>query len=293
MSAEDVVAQLRRELVHAFGWTSLELALDARADQRRLIAHGTAPTARTKRELVARLSRVLAPGWSLEASGVSEWRTGRHHALDRPARLWRALPGHAEPVLSSELEPEDGPVEVLASVGGAQLLRGIDATLGWTEEAVGEPTPPAQIAPARADAEALLAELEHWLGAPYLLGGTRPSGVDCSGLVQRCFRRALGVVLPRHSTDQLAFARGGAPGAANSGDLLFVWTEREGPCHVGVVRKGSVVHASVSRRRVLEDPLDDFTRGAGRVELVPLAELLGAHATFVGAPSIELPEREP
>ncbi len=61
---------------------------------------------------------------------------------------------------------------------------------------------------------------EKYLGVPYVFGGTSPSGLDCSGLVQKAYGD-LGVSLPRIAADQ---ATVGTPVAglaqARPGDIL-------------------------------------------------------------------------
>ncbi len=75
---------------------------------------------------------------------------------------------------------------------------------------------------------------------------------------------------------------------------MFTWTEREGPCHVGVLVTDEdpvVYHASVSRRSVVRDPLRRFVEGARRVEWAPRAAIEELGLRFAGQPGIELAER--
>lgn len=64
---------------------------------------------------------------------------------------------------------------------------------------------------------------ERYLGVPYVWGGASPSGFDCSGLVQYCYRE-IGIELPR--TSRLQFHAGAyippdRIDLLNSGDLVF------------------------------------------------------------------------
>ncbi len=110
--------------------------------------------------------------------------------------------------------------------------------------------------------------------------------------------RTLGLLLPRHTTDQRAFVAS-ADAPHGRGDLIFTWTERHGACHVGVVTEygtasrgdfseARVIHASRSRRRVVEEPLLAFTLGATRVEYARYSDLILRHAEHVGAAQIRL-----
>lgn len=96
------------------------------------------------------------------------------------------------------------------------------------------------------------------LGTPYRWGGTSPEkGFDCSGLVSYVFRNALGIDLPRVSSDQ---AEAGELVADKSklavGDLVF-FGRRGRVDHVGIyVGEGRFVHAPSTGKDVMVSDLD-------------------------------------
>jgi cell wall-associated NlpC family hydrolase len=102
----------------------------------------------------------------------------------------------------------------------------------------------------------LLNEISIYHGVPFRSGGTRITGVDCSGLVQAVFG-SLGVDLPRTVAEQIAQGRPISERSVRTGDLVFFGKP---PDHVGMaISNTEVVHASVSRGVVI-DSIDDLDR---------------------------------
>jgi cell wall-associated NlpC family hydrolase len=296
VAAERAVAELRAELEGAYGWAHLDVNLELAPSELGLLARGVVAVPRVARRLHAALVDAVPEGFPVDVTGVRALSTGDFRALSAEVTpVFRLHPARGRE-LATELLPEDGPVELLAEHAGARLIRAMDATVGWVSDPLGPSTPAPRIAPAHGSVDGVTAAARAFLDAPYLLGGATRAGIDCSALVQRAFARGLGVRLPRHSGDQLAATTLGGALVEETGDLLFAWTEREGPCHVGIVVEGepmTVLHASLSRTRVVEDPLDRFLEGAARSEVAPLGRVLRFHARIVGRPLLALPEPEP
>lgn len=295
VAAEQALGELRRDLWRTFGWTRLDVELALGPHETGLVARGTVVVPRVARRLRAALLDAVPEGWPVDTSGVLPLETGDWHVLgDGVVPLWQKHPSRGR-ALATELLPEDGPVELLARHDGASLVRCQDATVGWVESEPAAGIAAPCIEAARGTADAVVAAARVFLEVPYRLGGATSAGIDCSALVSRAFARGFGVRLPRHSTDQLVATAslGHAPG--QTGDLVFSWTAREGPCHVGVVVEGdpmTVIHASLSRRHVVEDPLDRFLWGAERSEAATLGRVLDYHARNVGRSCLELPSEE-
>lgn len=80
---------------------------------------------------------------------------------------------------------------------------------------------------------------ERYLGVPYVWGGDTPSGFDCSGLVQYCYRK-IGIDVGRTTWDQMGCGTRIAVSALQPGDLVFF----RGGEHVGIyVGDGTYIHA--------------------------------------------------
>ncbi len=304
--ARAILERLRADLEERHGFDGTSLCIAASDDV--LSVRGTVLSWRTVDELVARLASALPEQTTVDLENVTLRRTGDFRVLQRPATpLYAACRGPRGRQLASELLEEDGPVELLEEYAGRRLVRAPDATLGWTTEKLGDEVRRHRLRPPRTPPGELDAWLRARLGRPYVLGGTSDEGFDCSGLVRRAYSAMHGVVLPRHSRDQLRFAHASLVDPRElswdelgSGDLLFIRERTEGPCHVGlVVRRpqhagGSpespvVVHASESRRLVVADSVKRFVRGARSIASVKSQSLLDAYASFVGAEGIDLP----
>ena len=119
-----------------------------------------------------------------------------------------------------------------------------------------------------------------YAGSPYVYGGKDPSGFDCSGLVYRVYREALGAVLPRTAREQYAYSEPIDASEIQIGDLVFFDTA--GPIsHVGIYEgEGRFVHAASEgpKKGVVESSLSEAYwakafSAAGRI--IPPAEYLG------------------
>lgn len=93
----------------------------------------------------------------------------------------------------------------------------------------------------------LRAQVRQWEGTPHRMGGTRKSGVDCSGFVQRIFNDLFNISLPRSTALQV---RTGIPVSIRHlrpGDLVF-FHPPDKVRHVGIyLGRGDFVHASTSK----------------------------------------------
>jgi len=226
--------------------------------RRRAAEHG----AEVALEVVADPEAGLEEGWvELTAEPVDVWRApgsaGQEHA-----RQTQYLRG-------------DGPLRRLGAAEGLMLVQGADLTLGWAEpgrlaEVEPEPARAAWAGRRRVPAgeasggvpanglERLLARAYVELGVPYLWGGTTHAGFDCSGLVQRVFSDALGLLLPKHTGDQ-RHAGGRVPfGEAAAGDLLFATPRGQRVGHVLLFTASDrVLHACRTEGRVIEEGLGE------------------------------------
>ena len=82
-------------------------------------------------------------------------------------------------------------------------------------------------------------------GVPYRLGGTDPTGFDCSGLVQYVFAQ-YGIAVPRVVEEQWEYGDKVKPSDIEPGDLIFFNTKGrgDGASHVAIAIGGdSFVHA--------------------------------------------------
>lgn len=97
---------------------------------------------------------------------------------------------------------------------------------------------------------ALVKELNKWIGTKYKYGGTNKKGVDCSGLVMQAYKNACDIKLPRSSREQHRYCTGINRKDLIKGDLVFFATgkNKKTVTHVGVyIGNGEIIHASSSK----------------------------------------------
>jgi cell wall-associated NlpC family hydrolase len=97
------------------------------------------------------------------------------------------------------------------------------------------------------------AQAARWIGAPYLWGGKRRQGCDCSGLVQAALL-ACGIPIPRDCNQQQGIVGNSVPieGPYQRNDLIYF------PGHVGImVDATNLLHANAHHMATVVEPLAD------------------------------------
>jgi cell wall-associated NlpC family hydrolase len=206
----------------------------------------------------APISSELLPGEEfavLEISGGWAWGYCRHdHYVGyvEAIELVDAPPAtHVVAAVEAEILPEpDIHVPPLAKLPMAARTSGHEEK-GFLATDVGF-IAFTQVRPLQAYEHDPVAVAERLLGAPYLLGGRSPRGIDCSGLVQ-VSHAFCGIRTPRDSDQQRVLGEllpEDVP--LQRGDLIFL----EG--HVGLMADADrLIHATAHTNKVLIEPLAD------------------------------------
>jgi lipoprotein Spr/probable lipoprotein NlpC len=91
---------------------------------------------------------------------------------------------------------------------------------------------------------ALMQEYKKWYNTPYKYGGTNSCGIDCSALVQRIYKDAFNLQIPRTTKQQIEIGRWVKKSQTKEGDLLFFKTGYN-ILHTGIyLERGNFIHAS-------------------------------------------------
>ena len=131
---------------------------------------------------------------------------------------------------------------------------------------------------------------------PYLWGGTTPSGFDCSGLVQYCYREVFNIELPRTTYYQCEVGVEVPFSELLPGDLLF-FAENGDVHHVAMyLGDGYYVEAphtgDVVKITAMNDKLPDFAKRVVEVRDVELSEYSDAQLAMFVEREKYLQERE-
>jgi hypothetical protein len=265
-----VVDEHQERLQEVFGWADGNFRVTVDLSRHSLILQGQALLRRSVSSLQGRISRFVGGDWHVRNDVVlaSAGATRVQFSADR-VELWREHPlRRSVASLSTEWLATDGPVQALASVGGATLVRASDGTVGWTlERSVRRGF---HWRTDRHERERWCRTALSFLGVPYRHGGTTLRGIDCSGLTQRLMRLVYGEVVPRHSTDQKAFLTM----RNRAGNRRLIFSSSEGNAHVGILvglaNRAWVIHASSSRGCVVRDELDAYLELIGKAAHAPI-----------------------
>lgn len=102
------------------------------------------------------------------------------------------------------------------------------------------------------NANCIVKNAKTWLGTPYLYGGERKSGTDCSGFVQSVYRLC-GYTLPRTAAKQWKAVKRIAKSELEPGNLVFFKSGGR-INHVGIyVGNNLLIHASTSRGVIIQN----------------------------------------
>jgi cell wall-associated NlpC family hydrolase len=114
--------------------------------------------------------------------------------------------------------------------------------------------------------KAIINEVKNYIGTPY-----KKEGMDCSYFTMVVFKNAIGLNLPRTTSEQFKLGRLITnPDSLEIGDLLFFNTTGEIASHVGIyIGDGFFAHASVSEGVTISSINDPYYRkrfnGAKRI----------------------------
>ena len=155
---------------------------------------------------------------SIEVSGVES-------VLARIAQIQAAFPGNqlARPAAAPAVTT---PRATTTNTAFSAALSAASASTGGSSAALAGAAAPdfatalASVQTRRPAGADVVDSAEKYLGVPYVFGGATPSGLDCSGLVQRAYAD-LGISLPRIAADQ-AHVGAAVPSLAQAqpGDIL-------------------------------------------------------------------------
>ena len=108
--------------------------------------------------------------------------------------------------------------------------------------------------------ENILKNAKKHLGEPYVWGGTKPNGFDCSGYMQYIYKKE-GVSIPRTAYAQSKVGKEVSRFHLKKGDLLFFLTDKSRKIpvtHVGMyIGEGKFIHAASKRKGIIITSLEE------------------------------------
>lgn len=294
-SARQAIMEMRVFLLKKYGWTGLNISATVNSRQKAVDLEGQYSVSSQVRLLIHHLRLSLPSDWAIRTTLLTAKSNGGSRLLSADiTKVFHRYPSSGlNNRLATEYKTQDGPVEVIVEVQGSMLIRGIDATVGWTLDQLGLPCPAPTLPLPNVTPELLYPAVERFLGTPYLRGGTTIGGMDCSGMVQRVYREVFGVILPRHSRDQKAFAQSFADSKSQeTGDLIFGVDNTNGDHHVGIIVNNlnhQVFHASSCRKSVVNDSFHAFSEKVYITSYVSQCDIRNAYSLICASGCCPIP----
>jgi len=91
---------------------------------------------------------------------------------------------------------------------------------------------------------ALYKEYKKWYKTPYKYGGCSRDGVDCSSLIQKIYKDAFNIQIPRTTKEQAKIGYKVSKNSSKEGDLVFFKTSYN-TRHTGIIiERGKFLHTS-------------------------------------------------
>jgi cell wall-associated NlpC family hydrolase len=211
------------------------------SEQRRTIAGNLA----RERRLLASIHQTLQTLEAQQAAqqrriaALAQARIARQVAVAKQRAAAAAVTPTASPLLAAP--PADPPQAAPPAAPAAPAPTPPTSPAPPAAPAPTPVPPPPVISPApapstHADAASIAA---HYLGVPYVWGGSSPAGFDCSGLVSYVYSQ-LGVSLPHYTVSQWNATTPIPTSELQPGDLVFF----DGLGHVGIyIGAGQFIHA--------------------------------------------------
>lgn len=268
-----MINQLRTDTITTYGYTIFEVTPFLHPD--RLQLRGTVLLESQKRQLFQALeSKITLPvedQLRVAANPADRTEIGWGFSTVPALPVFRYFPpSRSKRDLNTQIVYPTDPIRILAEAEGWLLVQLLDRTLGWIKSTpvnrvLGDDFHPVWEAVIRAKPDRLVPvkrdqicklkqAASQFLGVKYLWGGASFAGIDCSGFVQRAFREAWEIILPKNSWDQRRCGVSVPLEHAQAGDLLFLMGEYH---HVALFfSEDEVMHASLNRKNVVTEPLE-------------------------------------
>lgn len=227
-------------------------------------------------------TRGLTPQQQIQAIAKSGWASSGYGGGSRLAATYGLVSGQKAPAFPTTPAAPAAPGSTPGGTPGAAvptpgrsssatvlaILNAKDPTAALGQFSAGrkitlEASPSVAQTGVSPNAPAAVAAIKKYLGTPYVWGGSKPGGFDCSGLLQYVWGQK-GVKIPRTTYQQVKAGVEVSLNQLKPGDAVF-FGSHDAPHHVGMyIGHGQFVEAphtgAVVRISNLNDRLGDFAQ---------------------------------